>query len=60
MGYLDIHLSHEDNWVNKCLIGVKFPNDAAIKDPDKLAKLSGPVNIYYLGDVSRNESLSTN
>lgn len=46
MTYLDVRLSAEDSWVNKYM-GVKLPHDGDVKDPDKLAQLSGPVTTYY-------------
>jgi len=51
MTYLDVRTSPDDSWVNR-YTGVTLPNDAAVKDPDKLAELSGPVTTYYLGEES--------
>ena len=57
MPYLDTHLTPDDSWVNK-YTGVKFPHDAYVKDPDKLAQLSGPVTTYYLdGGVNKYEQI---
>lgn len=47
MNYLDVRLSPDDNWVNR-YTDVKMPNDANVRDKDKLAQLSGPVITYYL------------
>jgi hypothetical protein len=41
MGYLDVRVAPDDSWVNR-YTGIKLPNDAAVKDPDKLRLLSGP------------------
>lgn len=55
MNYLDRALEPGDHYINKYK-GIRLPNDAALKDPVKLAELSGPVIPGRIEDLKGGES----
>lgn len=55
MSYLNYVLEPGDCYINR-YTGINLPNDSLLKDPERLAELSGPVTVYQLGEVKQDEN----